>query len=137
MVIEEVEETEYFKDKTHTDFYFYVAAQCSRESESQFQVSLVISSITPVNIWLLGTLKSSTENERTTSVIKTDTGVEVLFRQIAGAVARRIRWYIKPGDKAGTRRMRMGFIKFGSRVDVFVPSRYGYQSRARAKGFGC
>ena len=64
--------------------------------------------------------KSSTENERTTSVIKTDTGVEVLFRQIAGAVARRIRWYIKPGDKAG-KGEEMGFIKFGSRVDVYVP----------------
>jgi phosphatidylserine decarboxylase len=53
-------------------------------------------------------------------VIKTDTGVEILFRQIAGAVARRIRWYIKPGDKAG-KGEEMGFIKFGSRVDVYVP----------------
>jgi phosphatidylserine decarboxylase len=64
--------------------------------------------------------KSSTENERTTTVIKTDQGVEVLFRQIAGAVARRIRWYVKPSDKV-TQGNEMGFIKFGSRVDVFVP----------------
>ena len=64
--------------------------------------------------------KSSTENERTTSVIKTKQGVEILFRQIAGAVARRIRWYIKPNDKA-IQGNEMGFIKFGSRVDVFVP----------------
>ena len=64
--------------------------------------------------------KSSTENERTTAVIKSDTGTEILFRQIAGAVARRIRWYIKPGDKA-TQGEEMGFIKFGSRVDIFVP----------------
>jgi phosphatidylserine decarboxylase len=53
-------------------------------------------------------------------VIKTDAGVEVLFRQIAGAVARRIRWYIKPGDNA-VKGEEMGFIKFGSRVDVYLP----------------
>lgn len=64
--------------------------------------------------------KSSTDNERTTTVIRTSQGVEILFRQIAGAVARRIRWYVKEGDvvKQST---QMGFIKFGSRVDVFVP----------------
>jgi phosphatidylserine decarboxylase len=64
--------------------------------------------------------KSSTENERTTVVTETSSGVEVLFRQIAGAAARRIRWYIKEGDKVeqGT---EMGFIKFGSRVDIFLP----------------
>ena len=64
--------------------------------------------------------KSSTENQRTTVVTETSSGVEVLFRQIAGAAARRIRWYIKEGDKVeqGT---EMGFIKFGSRVDIFLP----------------
>lgn len=64
--------------------------------------------------------KSSTENERTTTVIRTSQGVEVLFRQIAGAVARRIRWYVKEGDHVH-QSTQMGFIKFGSRVDVFVP----------------
>ncbi len=64
--------------------------------------------------------KSSTDNERTTTVIRTPQGVDVLFRQIAGAVARRIRWYVKEEQEVrqGT---QMGFIKFGSRVDVFVP----------------
>ena len=64
--------------------------------------------------------KSSTENERTTVVIETATGVEVLLRQIAGAVARRIIWYVKEGQpvKQGE---EFGFIKFGSRVDVFLP----------------
>jgi phosphatidylserine decarboxylase len=64
--------------------------------------------------------KSSTENERTTIVTETASGVEVLFRQIAGAAARRIRWYVKVGDEVeqGT---EMGFIKFGSRVDIFLP----------------
>ncbi len=64
--------------------------------------------------------KSSTENERTTTVIRTSEGVEVLFRQIAGAVARRIRWYVKEGDRV-QQSTQMGFIKFGSRVDVFLP----------------
>lgn len=64
--------------------------------------------------------KSSTENERTTVVIETATGVQVLLRQIAGAVARRIIWYVKEGQpvKQGE---EFGFIKFGSRVDVFLP----------------
>lgn len=64
--------------------------------------------------------KSSTENERTTVVIQQANGVEVLLRQIAGAVARRIIWYVKEGQpvKQGE---EFGFIKFGSRVDVFLP----------------
>lgn len=64
--------------------------------------------------------KSSTDNERTTVVVQTDNGTEVLFRQIAGALARRIKWYIKPGDKV-QQGQEFGFIKFGSRVDVFLP----------------
>lgn len=64
--------------------------------------------------------KSSTENERTTTVIRTDSGVDILFRQIAGALARRIKWYVSEGQKVG-QASEMGFIKFGSRVDVFVP----------------
>lgn len=64
--------------------------------------------------------KSSTENERTTTVIRTDGGVEILFRQIAGALARRIKWYVSERQAVG-QASEMGFIKFGSRVDVFVP----------------
>lgn len=64
--------------------------------------------------------KSSTENERTTTVIRTERGVDILFRQIAGALARRIRWYVSEGQRV-EQASEMGFIKFGSRVDVFVP----------------
>lgn len=64
--------------------------------------------------------KSSTENERTTMVLKTESGIPVLVRQIAGAVARRIKWYVKEGDYLGHGE-EFGFIKFGSRVDVFLP----------------
>jgi phosphatidylserine decarboxylase len=64
--------------------------------------------------------KSSTENERTTVVIENSSKVKVLLRQIAGALARRIvcypqeGWKVRQGDE-------MGFIKFGSRVDLFLP----------------
>jgi phosphatidylserine decarboxylase len=64
--------------------------------------------------------KSSTDNERTTIVIKHSNGKEVLFRQIAGAVARRIVYYVKPGQRV-ERNEQFGFIKFGSRVDIFLP----------------
>ncbi|OYT11065.1 MAG: phosphatidylserine decarboxylase family protein [Bacteroidetes bacterium 4572_112] len=63
--------------------------------------------------------KSSTNNERNTIVIKNDK-VTILIRQIAGAVARRIRWYGKEGDKV-EQGQQLGFIKFGSRVDLFLP----------------
>jgi phosphatidylserine decarboxylase len=64
--------------------------------------------------------KSSTENERTSIAVSTPQGKTILFRQIAGALARRIVYYCKEGDKA-QQCGEMGFIKFGSRVDVFVP----------------
>jgi phosphatidylserine decarboxylase len=64
--------------------------------------------------------KSSTENERTTVCVQNSEGVSVLFRQIAGALARRIVWYVKEGDIV-EQGQQFGFIKFGSRVDVFLP----------------
>lgn len=119
VVIEETEETEYLKDK-------------------RIQVSVFMS---PVNVHVnrmpvKGIIeffkyhagkylvawhpKSSTENERTTVVIKTPGGVSILMRQIAGALARRIKWYIKEGQEL-EQGQEFGFIKFGSRVDVFLP----------------
>jgi phosphatidylserine decarboxylase len=64
--------------------------------------------------------KSSTENERTTVVVKMKDGVEILFRQIAGALARRIKCYVKQNQSL-SQGDEFGFIKFGSRVDVFLP----------------
>lgn len=64
--------------------------------------------------------KSSTENERSTVVIRTDDGQEILMRQIAGAMARRIVTYAEPGNAANIED-HMGFIKFGSRVDLYLP----------------
>jgi len=64
--------------------------------------------------------KSSTENERTTTVLKATNGTEILFRQVAGALAKRIVWYVKEGQQVA-QGSEMGFIKFGSRVDIYVP----------------
>lgn len=64
--------------------------------------------------------KSSTENERTSVVVQAKNGVEILLRQIAGAMARRIVWYVKEGQ-AVEQGHEFGFIKFGSRVDVYLP----------------
>lgn len=64
--------------------------------------------------------KSSTENERSTVVIKTTDGQEVLMRQVAGALARRIVTYATPGVEASIDD-HMGFIKFGSRIDLYLP----------------
>jgi phosphatidylserine decarboxylase len=64
--------------------------------------------------------KSSTENERTTVVAEMKNGTQVLFRQIAGALAKRIKWYVKEGDTLG-QGDEFGFIKFGSRVDIYLP----------------
>ncbi|TAE51845.1 MAG: phosphatidylserine decarboxylase family protein [Cytophagia bacterium] len=64
--------------------------------------------------------KSSTENERTTYVIQALNGQDILLRQIAGAVARRICWYVKVGESI-QQGEEFGFIKFGSRVDIFLP----------------
>lgn len=64
--------------------------------------------------------KSSTENERSTVVIETPEGQKVLMRQVAGAMARRIVTYAQPGTDADIED-HMGFIKFGSRVDLYLP----------------
>jgi phosphatidylserine decarboxylase len=119
VVIEEVEETEFFHEK-------------------RIQVSVFMS---PFNVHVnrnpIGGVvkyfkyhkgkylvawhpKSSTENERTTTVIENKNNIQILFRQIAGALAKRIVWYVKEGQTVD-QGDEMGFIKFGSRVDVFLP----------------
>lgn len=67
--------------------------------------------------------KSSTENERTSVVYKMLNGTEIMLRQIAGAAARRIKCYVDSGHKV-KQGEEFGFIKFGSRVDIFLPTDY-------------
>lgn len=119
VVIEEVEEPEYFKDKRIQVSIFMSPLNvhanwvpCEGEVQyAKYHEGLYLVAWHP---------KSSTENERTTVVVKHPNQKEVLFRQIAGAVARRIVYYVKPGDKVN-RNDQFGFIKFGSRVDIFLP----------------
>lgn len=119
VVVEEVMENEYFREKrlqisifmsvfnVHANWYPVDGKVVSvKHHKGRFQAA-----------WLP---KSSTENERSTIVLKTDTGVEILVRQVAGALARRIVTYAKPGDECDVEE-HMGFIKFGSRVDIYLP----------------
>jgi phosphatidylserine decarboxylase len=64
--------------------------------------------------------KSSTENERSTIVIELENKVQILLRQVAGALARRIVTYSREGDICDENQ-QLGFIKFGSRVDLYLP----------------
>ncbi len=64
--------------------------------------------------------KASTENERNAVVVTADNGAVITFVQVAGLIARRILCYVNPGDKLA-RGQRYGFIRFGSRVDVYLP----------------
>ena len=64
--------------------------------------------------------KTKKKNERSTVVIRTASGHDVLVRQIAGAIARRIVTYVEPGEEVCVEQ-HMGFIKFGSRVDIYLP----------------
>ena len=119
VVIEEVEETEYFKDKRILISIFMSPLNVHIQWNP-------ISGETTFYKYHKGKHlvawhpKSSTDNERSTIVVKHKNGQEILFRQIAGAVARRIVCYANEGDtvKQGE---EIGFIKFGSRVDVFLP----------------
>lgn len=119
VVIEEVVENEYFKGPRRQVSIFM----------SPFNVHInfnPISGIVSYFKYHAGSYlvawhpKSSTENERSTVVIKNDKGVEILFRQIAGALARRIVCYVKEGDSV-QQGNEFGFIKFGSRIDIFLP----------------
>lgn len=119
VVIEEVEETEYFKDKRIQISIFMSPLNVHANYNP---ISGIIKYVKyHAGLFLVAWHpKSSTENERTTFVIEHSSGKEVLFRQIAGAVARRICYYVHPEQKVKTGE-EFGFIKFGSRIDVFLP----------------
>lgn len=119
VVIEETEETEYLKGKRKQISIFMSPVNVH---VNRMPVGGVISFFKyhPGKYLVAWHPKSSTENERTTVVVKTKGGVEILFRQIAGALARRIKWYVKEGQTLAQGE-EFGFIKFGSRVDIFLP----------------
>ncbi|VAW20135.1 Phosphatidylserine decarboxylase [hydrothermal vent metagenome] len=79
--------------------------------------------------------KSSEENERCTTVIRMKDGAEVLVRQIAGLLARRVITYANEGD-AVTQKQQLGFIRFGSRVDLFLPKEAVVKVKIHQKTIG-
>ena len=119
VVIEDVVESEYFEDerKQISIFMSPINVHVTRNPISGI---VKYFKYHPGNYLVAWHPKSSTQNERTTVVVESDAGPLVLFRQIAGAMARRIVWYVNEGDEV-TQGEEFGFIKFGSRVDVFVP----------------
>jgi phosphatidylserine decarboxylase len=119
VVIEEVDENEYFHDRR---LMVSIFMSVTNVHANWFPVEGVVKVSKHHNgnfhkAWLP---KASTENERSTVVIETPSGHDVLVRQVAGAVARRIVTYAQEGDDCYIDE-HMGFIKFGSRVDIYLP----------------
>jgi phosphatidylserine decarboxylase len=119
VVIEEADETEYLKSRRKQISIFMSPVNVH---VNRMPVTGTVSYFRyhPGKYLVAWHPKSSTENERTTIVAKMKTGQEILFRQIAGALARRIKWYVKE-DQPLEQGDEFGFIKFGSRVDIFLP----------------
>lgn len=119
VVIEEAVETEYFNDK-RIQVSIFMSPLNVHANFNPIGGEVKYAKYHPGKFLVAWHPKSSTDNERTTFVIEHASGKEVLFRQVAGAVARRICYYINKGDKVKTAE-EFGFIKFGSRVDLFLP----------------
>ena len=119
VVIEEVQETEYFNDKRKQVSIFMspVNVHINRNPISGMVTYFKYHSGKYKVAWHP---KSSTENERTTIVLEGRNNHSILIRQIAGALAKRIVWYLQAGEEV-IQGDELGFIKFGSRVDLFLP----------------
>lgn len=119
VVIEETEEREYFRDK-RLQISIFMSPVNVHVNRNPISGVVKFFKYHPGKYLAAWNPKSSTDNERTTIVVEHPQGIPVLFRQIAGALARRIVWYVKEGDTV-EQGAQFGFIKFGSRVDVFLP----------------
>lgn len=118
VVMEEVNETEYFNDK-RLQISIFMSPTNVHVNRNPISGTINYFKYHPGKYLVAWHPKSSTENERTTVVIGNDDN-EILLRQIAGAVAKRIVNYVSPGDEV-QQGEDMGFIKFGSRVDLYLP----------------
>lgn len=120
VVIEEVHETEYFNDKRIQVSIFMSPANV-HVNRNPISGVVTYQKYHPGKYLVAWHPKSSEKNERNTVVIEhEDLDVEILVRQIAGKLARKIRWYLNEGDEV-QQNSELGFIKFGSRVDLFLP----------------
>ena len=119
VIVEEVYEKEYFKDQ-RIQVSIFMSPLNVHVTRYAVSGSVVFSKYHPGKYMVAWHPKSSELNERTTVVIENKSVGQILYRQIAGAVARRIVNYAKEGDQA-IQGADAGFIKFGSRVDLFLP----------------
>ncbi|NJW51852.1 phosphatidylserine decarboxylase family protein [Salinimicrobium oceani] len=119
VVIEEVYEKEYFKDKRLMISVFMSPINV-HVTRHPIGGRVKYSEYHPGKYLVAWHPKASEENERTTVVVENEVAGEVLYRQIAGALAKRIVNYAKVGEEV-VQGSDSGFIKFGSRVDVFLP----------------
>lgn len=119
VVIEETEENEYFKDK-RIQVSIFMSPLNVHANFNPISGLIKYVKYHPGLFLVAWHPKSSTDNERSTIVIEHSSKKEVLFRQIAGAVARRICYYVEEGQNVKTGG-EFGFIKFGSRIDLFLP----------------
>lgn len=119
VVIEEVFEKEYFKEK-RLQVSVFMSPLNVHVTRYPINGKVLFSKYHPGKFLVAWHPKSSEENERTTVVVENTSYGKVLYRQIAGALAKRIVNYAKEGD-AATQGGDSGFIKFGSRVDLYLP----------------
>mgnify|MGYP001175697335 FL=1 len=119
VIVEEVYEKEYFKDQ-RIQVSIFMSPLNVHVTRYAISGLVVFSKYHPGKYIVAWHPKSSELNERTTVVIENKSVGQILYRQIAGAVARRIVNYAKEGDQA-VQGADAGFIKFGSRVDLFLP----------------
>lgn len=119
VIIEEVFEKEYFKEK-RLQVSIFMSPLNVHVTRYPVRGKIVFSKYHPGKYLVAWHPKSSELNERTTIVVNTESFGDIMYRQIAGAVARRIVNYAEVGDEA-QQGEDAGFIKFGSRVDLFLP----------------
>ncbi|GAL87317.1 phosphatidylserine decarboxylase [Sporocytophaga myxococcoides] len=119
VVIEEVDEPEFFNEK-RKQVSIFMSPVNVHINRNPISGMVTYFKYHPGKYLVAWHPKSSTENERTTIVVTAKNGTSILLRQIAGALAKRIVWYLQAGEEV-KQGEELGFIKFGSRVDVFLP----------------
>ncbi|MCG8340224.1 MAG: phosphatidylserine decarboxylase family protein [Cytophagales bacterium] len=117
--VEKVYEAEYFKEH-RIQISIFMSPFNVHVNRNPISGVIKFFKYHPGKYWVAWHPKSSTQNERTTIVIENQNKLQILFRQIAGFIARRIKFYPTQGEQV-KQGAECGFIKFGSRVDVFLP----------------
>ena len=120
VVIEETYEKEYFRDN-RLQISIFMSPFNMHSNRYPISGTVIWTHYQPGRKFHARSPKSSELNERSSVVVSSESGTEILVRQVAGAVARRIVTYSKKGDKVH-QGDELGFIKFGSRVDIFLPT---------------